>query len=375
MRAMTIRTRTAAVISVTAVVVMGGTLAYGAASNPPTVDCPSSPCTITVTVPTQTVTTTVTGPTSTVTVTVTAPPSSATAPTTTQPATTAPATTAPPTSTPPAGCPVAGTNKPGASDGKGGCFPGPGNSGVPAGTTLTAYTGPMTITVANTVIDAKAITGRLYVNAAGVKITRSTISNGIENRGTDRFTLTDSKVLAATPDDKALDTEHFTALRNEIKGGNSGGWCSDCLLQDNWIHNDIVLASNDAHHLSAYRMDQNGTFTHNTLACESKPTSVGGGCSGNLTGYGDFQTVQNNLVNGNLFVASTNISYCTYGGGSGGKPYPNGNNVVIRDNVFQRGTNSKCGQYAPIGDFNAGAPGNAALNNVWDDGTTLPGQP
>ena len=281
---------------------------------------------------------------------------------------------APPVSAP-STCPVGQRNVPGGPDPWGGCFPGPGNAGVPAGTALTAYSGSLRITTPNTVIDAKSITGRLVIATSGVTITRSRISNGIENAGGSRFTVTDSLILGATPDDKALDTDHFTAERNEIKGGNSGGWCNDCVVRNNWIHNDIRLASNDPHHLSAYRMDQNGQFLHNTLACESAPTPAGGGCSGNLTGYGDFQTVQNNLIANNLFVASTNISFCSYGGNSGGKPYPNGNNVVFRDNMFQRGSNGKCGAYDPIGDFDPNQPGNSALNNLWDDGSRLPDRP
>ena len=281
---------------------------------------------------------------------------------------------APPAGGGASGCPVGQRNVAGGPDPWGGCFPGPGNAGVPAGTALTAYSGSLRITTPNTVIDAKTITGRLVIATSGVTITRSRISNGIENASGSRFTVTDSLILGATPDDKALDADHFTAERNEIKGGNSGGWCNDCILRNNWIHNDIRLPSNDSHHLSAYRMDQNGQFLHNTIACEASPTSAGGGCSGDLTGYGDFQTVQNNLVANNLFVASTNISYCSYGGNSGGKPYPNGNNVVFRDNVFQRGSNGKCGAYAPIGDFDPSQPGNSAVNNIWDDGSRLPDQ-
>ena len=157
---------------------------------------------------------------------------------------------APPVSAP-STCPVGQRNVPGGPDPWGGCFPGPGNAGVPAGTALTAYSGSLRITTPNTVIDAKSITGRLVIATSGVTITRSRISNGIENAGGSRFTVTDSLILGATTDDKALDTDHFTAERNEIKGGNSGGWCNDCVLRNNWIHNDIRLASNDSHHLSA----------------------------------------------------------------------------------------------------------------------------
>ena len=99
--------------------------------------------------------------------------------------------------------------------------PAPATRGFPAGTALTAYSGSLRITTPNTVIDAKSITGRLVIATSGVTITRSRISNGIENAGGSRFTVTDSLILGATPDDKALDTDHFTAERNEIKGGNS----------------------------------------------------------------------------------------------------------------------------------------------------------
>ena len=48
---------------------------------------------------------------------------------------------------------------------------------------------------------------------------------------------------------------------------------------------------------------------------------------------------------------------------------------MFRDNIFQRGSNGKCGAYEPIGDFDPNQPGNSAVNNVWDDGSRLPDQP
>ncbi len=49
------------------------------------------------------------------------------------------------------------------------------NTGVPNGTNLTAYTGPMTITTAGTVIDGKIITGSLVISANNVTIKNSKI--------------------------------------------------------------------------------------------------------------------------------------------------------------------------------------------------------
>src|SRR4029453_16253456 len=49
-------------------------------------------------------------------------------------------------------------------------FPNATNTGVPAGTALTAYTGPKTVTTDGTVIDGKVITGSLIVHADNVVI-------------------------------------------------------------------------------------------------------------------------------------------------------------------------------------------------------------
>jgi hypothetical protein len=54
-----------------------------------------------------------------------------------------PSATPTPTATPGA-CPSSVPNTPDGPDPAGGCFPGPSNTGVPAGTTLTNYTGPCT---------------------------------------------------------------------------------------------------------------------------------------------------------------------------------------------------------------------------------------
>ena len=73
--------------------------------------------------------------------------------------------------------------------------------------------------------------------------------------------------------------------------------------------------------------------------------------------------------------------FCAYGGASGNngtKPYGHlSENIVFKDNVFQRGTTPgenglfRCGYYGAITDFDPTRPGNQWINNKWDDGTTL----
>ena len=78
----------------------------------------------------------------------------------------------------PESCPNA-QHEPGGDDGMGGCWPYEGNTGVPAGTTLTTYSGPCTITVDNTVIDSKTVNCSLFIEAENVTITKSQINGRI----------------------------------------------------------------------------------------------------------------------------------------------------------------------------------------------------
>ena len=112
---------------------------------------------------------------------VTAPPTATTKPPT-QPTTPVDPTTSPvatPSSKPTGGC-SAPANTPGGPDGQGGCFPGPENTGVPAGTNLTPYTGPCTITTPSTIIDSKIVNCDLEIKATGVIIRKSEIKGHVQ---------------------------------------------------------------------------------------------------------------------------------------------------------------------------------------------------
>ena len=162
----------------------------------------------------------------------------------------------------------------------------------------------------------------------------------------------------------------FTVLRTEITGGNSGGWCSDCTIQDSYIHGQYNTQG-EGYHESGYRMDQRTRLIHNAIACDAVEGPNGGGCSAALTGYGDFQPVVDNL-DSNLFLPSQHAAFCAYGGSSGGKPYTNQTRgIVFTNNVFSRGPNGKCAAYGPITDFDSSRPGNRWEGNRWDDGTPI----
>ena len=290
----------------------------------------------------------------------------------------------------PGGCASSVANVPGGRDRFGGCWPGDANTGVPAGTALSAYTGPCTITAANTVIEAKTVDCVLTIAAANVQI-RNTRINGsvwIEDPAKPySFTITDSEIDAgpvdATHNDgrSAIGKSHFVATRVETHGGIRGVWCEfACTVQDSWIHGQARDSGGHAHE-SAVRMGDGSTIRHNTLLCDAPDVAPDAGCSADLTGYGDFAPIRNNTIDKNLFMATPGGT-CAYGGSSGkdgSKPYGNqAANISFSDNVFQRRNSvqasGRCGYWFAVTDFDATRPGNRWTNNTWDDGTpVIPG--
>lgn len=291
-------------------------------------------------------------------------------------------TTNVPCTPPVAGACVGAANTPGGSDGVGGCFPGSQNTGVPAGVTLTAYTGPCTIGTAGLTIDSKLITcNELTINAAGVTVSKSEVRGQITiNEGSSAsLTIADSFVNAAAIGyiyRSAIESDNITVLRSHVIGGIRGIYCRrNCTVRDSWIHGQMIQAASDWH-LGGIRLEQGATLVHNTIHCEPKPTSVDGGCSADITGYPDFDPLHHNTLDGNLFMANTGIAYCMYAGGTKGKPFSNdvtnATYIVIKNNVWQRGSNGKCGAFGPVTDFVSGRTGSVWLNNKWDDGTMVP---
>jgi hypothetical protein len=292
----------------------------------------------------------------------------------------------------PATCASTTPNAPDGPDPWGGCFPGPQTTGVPAGTTLTAYTDSCTITAADTVIDGKTIDCDLEIRAAGVVIRNSLVNGHIwiddptENHS---FTVSDSTIDAGPVDavsiegKRGLGKSHFTAIRVETIRGIGGAWCEyDCTIRDSWIHGQDKDESGTAHQ-SGVRMgsgspDAGQYILHNTIVCDAPLVPPDGGCSADVTGYGDFNTIQNNTLANNLFGSTTGAT-CAYGGSSPGKLFPNGTNNVFRDNIFERGPGDrgagplgKCGEWSAISDLAAGRRGNQWINNRWDTGELMP---
>ena len=219
---------------------------------------------------------------------------------------------------------------------------------------LTPYTGPCTITVANTVIDSKIINCELLIRANNVTIRNSHITggaiHGLESDGAS-FRIEDSwidngsacQLLGATGG-----TSRSCARRSPARTGAPTA-CTCARSSDSWIHG-TALDPNSEWHASAVRVEQYATLIHNTLACDyTGPFNNNEiGCSADMTGYADFAPIHNNTIDGNLFMANPiGLGFCAYGGDTSGKPYSddpaNATYIVFTNNVFQQGTNGKCG--------------------------------
>jgi hypothetical protein len=300
-------------------------------------------------------------------------------------------------------------NGPDGPDGNGGCWPGPDSTGPDEPeSSMAAYSGPCTITAANTMIDSRVINCKPLVvkgSASGLVISNSYLKGGIvQSGGAASFTLQDSFMdnavsypacsdgscpagLYACGDPNNATTEcgvtgsNFTVRRTEIIDTNRAAYCvSNCTIEDNYFHGtNLWPDKTNLAHASSARVEQNVTLRHNTLWCSFEGPFANDeiGCSADITGYPDFVPIKNNTIDRNLLMANNaGIGFCAYGGGTKGKPFSgdatNATNIVFTNNVFQGGANKKCGAYGPVTDFVTGRTGNVWTNNKWDNGAFVP---
>ncbi|WP_106816277.1 DUF4082 domain-containing protein [Microbacterium timonense] len=254
-------------------------------------------------------------------------------------------------------------------------FPNAATTGVPAGVTLTKYTGPCTIQTAGYVIDGKQVDCSLRILAKDVVIKNSKINGTVyadytQNQGS--FTITDSEVFAGDGPWTGIGDAWFTATRVEVTGGTRSINCyANCTVRDSYVHGQLHDTTG-VHHESGIRVNMNSTLIGNTIACDAPDFPPDAGCSAAITGYPDFDPMQNNVIDGNLIIAGSG-GYCSYGGSTAGKPYSGQTkNITFKNNVYQKGSSGKCGFWGAITSFDRNAPGNVWTNNLYDDGTPVP---
>ncbi len=187
------------------------------------------------------------------------------APTTKAP-TAAPTTKAPTTSPPPPPAPT--TPAPSVPPAPGLVKPGPGNTGVPAGTKLTPVYGNMRLTTPGATYDALDIHGFVVVAAPNVTITRSIVRGGVATANQGLITNYDPAATNFVIEDSELVPEHPSVWIDAIKGQNytarriNAHGTNDAVK----VHGDNVRVESSWLHDLVYRLEDpnlGNTPTHN----------------------------------------------------------------------------------------------------------------
>jgi len=192
-------------------------------------------------------------------------------------------------------------------------------TGVPTGTTLTAYMGPMIITTPGTVIEGKIIDGTLKVEAANVTIKNCVVKNygwwGIDAERAANITVQNCDFTASSSQDTnaaILGSGNF--IGNDISNSTNGivltGGAS--VVRDNYIH-DLRSISSDPHvdGISVQGGQQVGTATANSSGAWSTTTSA-------LSAGSHVLTAKATDIAGNVSAASAAVDPVI--GGSSGTP-------------------------------------------------------
>ncbi|GAA4760948.1 hypothetical protein GCM10023350_54130 [Nocardioides endophyticus] len=258
-------------------------------------------------------------------------------------------------------------------------WPGPSNTGVPARIKLRAYTGPCTISRPTTIsgVDATGRCDAILVRAPGVEIQDSLLPRvDATDGGASSVTLIRSTVLGGTWSDGAIWGYNITARRVEVTGAQHSFHCaSNCRVIRSWLHAQYNPAG-QSYHNNAFISNGGSKMVlrGNRLACTPQVNSTDGGCTADLSLFGDFDPISRVRVIHNLFVAnSAGISYCMHAGYNPDKPHgENPTHIIVKDNVFQRGTNRKCGVWGPVTSFARSGVGNEWSGNRWQgDGNAV----
>lgn len=253
-------------------------------------------------------------------------------------------------------------------------FPDAASTGVPDGTPLTPYGGGSTIRTEGAVLDARQVSGTLWIEARGVEIRRSLVQGNIVVSPSGSVTLSDTTVDGGTFNGSAVGQYNITMRRVEVVGARQSVSCNEnCDIQDSWLHAQYMQPGSDWHGDGFISNGgSNMLVRHNTLGCDSQPTDNGGACTAAVALFADFDPLSAITIDANLFTASP-AGYCLYGGYDPAKPFgANPTGIVITNNVFQRGANRKCATFGPVTAIADGGPGNVYADNVWEDGQRVP---
>lgn len=267
-------------------------------------------------------------------------------------------------------------------------FPTPANTGVPVGTTLTAYTGPSNITVDGTVIDGKDVSTVLKITAKNVTIKNSRIkasgTYGINQlAGASGLVITDVEITSTDPAgsangdtpvgmiDRAVllhDSATITRLYAHAtwRGVQFSGTTGVKILRDSYVGDNVNPSGN---HTSAANTDggtshvvidhctlRTAPNTHASSAISMYPQLFAGGANDDWT-----------FTNNQLDTAG---GYAVYLGHSAADGESANTNIKFTGNRFGTLYYQTCGQYGPVASWDRGG-GNVWSDNAYTDGRVV----
>ena len=197
-------------------------------------------------------------------------------------------------------------------------WPNASNTGVPAGITLTLVNGDVTLTTDGQVFDGYDVSGKVYVQANNVKISRSRIRNGIQIRDWEGYSglqVSDSELGPTTGSggDDGIAFSSYSCLRCNIHNFSDGGKINgNVLIQDSYLHDLWQLSGDHNDGLQNYAGSGDLTLRHNTIDGHPTNTSDFGNAAIFSADYPTGTiTVDNNLLSGGQFTlqALDNATY------------------------------------------------------------------
>lgn len=247
-------------------------------------------------------------------------------------------------------------------------FPDATNTGVPAGTTLATYTGPVTITTAGTVIDSKTISSCLVIRADNVTIRRSKFTNTdgcywqvLNDAGNTGLVLSDVELTGGA--DATIAGDNYTLTRANIHGSVDGLKAgSGVTIQDTYIHDLAITA--DSHNDGVQSL---GTTSLKML--RNRIVMADGATSAVILSTGSASDMRNVSIDGNLLGGGAFTVYGGYQAGTDDKSKVS--NIAITGNQFTTAVFPRSGAYGPLTSTDSPV---VVSGNTWADGPNK-GQP
>lgn len=228
-------------------------------------------------------------------------------------------------------------------------FPDASNTGVPAGTILTPFSGSIT---AGMTITGKTI-GCLTINVPNVTIKNSRIAGqcfyGIRSNSSG-LVVQDSEISCNNSQGSGIAGKGYSLIRDEITGCENGAVLDrDAQIMDSFVHDMFLGQGGHTDSVQVYGGAANILIQHNTLLNEDD-----GGTSAIIADVTDGANI---TITSNLLAGGAYSLYC-----------PKNNNGPVTNNRVSKIYKPKGGEYGPWVYCDVAVP---HTGNVWDE-TNIP---